>query len=212
MYTLEKVLKVKKDPITHVLFLDEAMKVSLQMAHYVSTAEHAVCQVLENKPSAIFWTALGRSLEKQTRDAAKSSTFLQQTLSTNYPKLLRLFHSFFAKIAVQTDTVYSQAQQSPETILVLRALSNFESLYLSRSSNRLNEAVGQAFAGGIRSPPGLTEGVNIARTVANELDSAKFDPLLVKNVAKYVVSSLDMFLSRVDALVRRTAAQLLIFR
>ncbi|KAH8093869.1 Golgi transport complex subunit 5-domain-containing protein [Cristinia sonorae] len=188
VYTLEKVLKVKKDPVTHVLFLDEAMK------------------VLENKPSAIFWTALGRSLEKQARDAAKSSTFLQQTLSTNYPKLLRLFHSFFAKIAVQTDTVYSQAQQSPETILVLRALSNFESLYLSRSSNRLNEAVGQAFAGGARSPPGVTEGVNLARTVANELDSAKFDPLLVKNVAKYVVSSMDMFLSRIDGLVSKERA------
>ena len=130
---------------------------------------HLARQVLENKPSAIFWSALGRSLEKQTRDASKSSTFLQQSLSTNYPKLLRLFHSFFAKIAVQTDTVYSSTQQSPETVLVLRALSNFESLYLSRSSNRLNEAVGQAFAGGARSPPGMAEGINIARTVANDL-------------------------------------------
>ncbi|TCD65087.1 hypothetical protein EIP91_003096 [Steccherinum ochraceum] len=188
VYTLEKVLRVKKDPVTHVLFLDEAMK------------------VLENKPSAIFWAALGRSLEKQARDAAKSSSFLQQTLSTNYPKFLRLFHSFFAKIAVQTDTVYSQNQQSPETVLVLRALSNFESLYLSRSSNRLNEAVGQAFAGGSRAPPNMTDGINVARTVANELDSAKFDPLLVKNVAKYVVSSLDMFLSRLDGEVSKERA------
>lgn len=84
---------------------------------------------------------------------------------------------------------------------MLRALSNFESLYLSRSANRLNEAVGQAFSGGAKSPPGINEGINIARTVANELDSARFDPLLVKNVAKYVVTSLDMFLSRVDNMV-----------
>jgi hypothetical protein len=39
------------------------------------------------------------------------STFLQQTLSTGYPKFLRLFHEFFAKIAVHTDTIYVHTQQ-----------------------------------------------------------------------------------------------------
>lgn len=84
---------------------------------------------------------------------------------------------------------------------MLRAISNFESLYLSRSSTKLNEAVGQAFAGGARAPPGTNEGVNIARTVVNELDSARFDPLLVRSLAKNAVSSLNMMLSRVDGLV-----------
>ena len=54
VYTLEKVLVVKKDAVTKVGFLDEAMK------------------VLENKPSTTFWAALGQSLEKQFREAAKS--------------------------------------------------------------------------------------------------------------------------------------------
>ncbi|EPS96257.1 hypothetical protein FOMPIDRAFT_1062295 [Fomitopsis schrenkii] len=183
VYALENVLKLKKDPMTHVVFIDEAMK------------------TLESKPSTFFWDALGRSLEKHAKDAAKGSSFLQQTLSSGYPRLLRLFHSFFAKIAVHTDTVYTQTYQSPETIIVLRALSNFESLYLSRSSNRLSEAVGQAFAGGPRSPPGLPEGVNIARVVANELDSAKFDPLLVRSVAQHVASALEMLVSRADGMV-----------
>ncbi|KAJ7668407.1 Golgi transport complex subunit 5-domain-containing protein [Mycena polygramma] len=185
VYTLEKVLKMKKDTVSQVVFLDEAMK------------------LLENKPSATFWASLGKSLEKHTRDSARGSTFLQQTLSTGYPRLLRLFHRFFSKIAVHTDTVYIQTYQSPETVLVLRALTNFESLYISRSSNKLNEAVAQAFSGGARSPPGMNEGINIARTVANELDSARFDPLLVKSVAKNVGTSLDMLLSRVDGLISR---------
>ncbi|KAJ7675112.1 Golgi transport complex subunit 5-domain-containing protein [Mycena rosella] len=185
VYTLEKVLKMKRDTISQVVFLDEAMK------------------LLENKPSATFWTALGKSLEKHTRDSARGSTFLQQTLSTGYPRLLRLFHQFFAKIAVHTDTIYIQTYQSPETVLILRALSNFESLYVSRSSNKLNEAVAQAFSGGARSPPGMNEGINIARTVANELDSARFDPLLVRSVAKNVGTCLNMLLSRVDGLISR---------
>ncbi|KAF9467272.1 Golgi transport complex subunit 5-domain-containing protein [Collybia nuda] len=182
VYVLEKVLKMKKDTTTQVVFLDEAMK------------------LLENKPSATFWTSLGRSLEKHARDSAKSSAFLQQTLSTRYPKLLRLFHEFFAKIAVHTDTMYSPTHQSPETILVLRGLANFESLYLSRSSNKLNESVAQAFSGGGRAPPGLNEAINISRSITNELDSARFDPLLVKSVAKNAISSLDMMLSRADSL------------
>lgn len=90
---------------------------------------------------------------------------------------------------------------SPETVLVLRSISNIESLYLSRSTNKLNEAVGQVFSGGARSPPGSNEGINVARAVANQLDAARFDPLLVKAVAKIVVSSLDMMLSRTENLV-----------
>ncbi|KAI0250159.1 hypothetical protein BJV78DRAFT_1362418 [Lactifluus subvellereus] len=115
-----------EDPISQIVFFDEAMK------------------VLESKPSTTFWAALARSLEKQTRDGAKNSTFLQQTLSSGYPKLLRLFHDFFSKIAAHTDTVYTQDRQSPETVLVLRdslrAFSTFEALYLSRTSNKMNES------------------------------------------------------------------------
>lgn len=188
VYTLEKVLKLKKDPVSQIVFLDEAMK------------------VLENKPSTTFWAALARALEKQTRDGAKNSTFLQQTLSSGYPKFLRLFHEFFSKIAVHTDTVYTQARQSPETVLVLRALSTFEALYLSRVSNKMNEVVGQAFQGGARAPPSSAEGTNVARTIANELDTAKFDPLLVQSVARNAKSSLDMLLARADGLVVRDRA------
>ncbi|KAG2043692.1 Golgi transport complex subunit 5-domain-containing protein [Suillus americanus] len=186
VYTLEKVLKLKKDPITQRSFLDDVMK---------------YLKVLENKPSSTFWTSLGRSLEKYARDAAKGSTFLQQTLSSGYPRLLRLFHEFFAKIAVHTDTIYTQSQQSPETVLVLRALSTFEALYLSRSTTRLNEAVSQAFAGGSRAPPGANEGVAIARVVMNELDSARFDPLLMLAVARNVGAALDGATMRAEGLI-----------
>ncbi|KAA1471874.1 hypothetical protein DENSPDRAFT_800169 [Dentipellis sp. KUC8613] len=185
VYTLEKVLKLKKDPVSQVAFLDEAMK------------------VLENRPSTTFWSSLSRSLEKQSRDAARSSTFLQQTLTSGYPRLLRLFHEFFSKISVYTETVYTQRQQSPDTVLILRALSSFEALYLSRTSNRFNESIGQAFQGGTRTPPSSTDAVNVTRTIANELDAAKFDPLLVRAVANHAKASLEMLMTRLDGLVAR---------
>ncbi|KAG8921026.1 hypothetical protein FRC01_000475 [Tulasnella sp. 417] len=188
IYTLEKVLKLKRDSASKVPFLEEALK------------------VLDSKPSSTFWMTAARCLETNAKESAKGSTFVQQTLSNGYPRLLRLFHDFFSKIGVHTDTVYSQSYQSPETVLTLRAISNFESLYLSRSSNRLTETVGSAMSGGIRVPPGMAEGVTLGRTVVSELDSARFDPLLVKAVAKNAATALDLFLGRVDTLIVRDRA------
>ena len=47
----------------------------------------------------------------------------------------------------------------------------------------------------------MAEGIAIWRTVANELDAAKFDPLLSKAVAKGVVTSLEQMISRWSNLV-----------
>ncbi|GAA5977892.1 hypothetical protein JCM10908_005134 [Rhodotorula pacifica] len=201
VYALEKVLKVKKDQVTQESFLDEALT------------------VLDNKPSALFWTSLTRALEVQTRETARTSAFVQSTLSTSYPRLLRLFQEFFSKIAVHTDTVYTLAQQSPETILTLRAIQPFESLYLTRSRNRLNEAVQSAFSlagsqagvaegggGGGGAVPTANGGLMLARAVVNELDAARFDPLLAKAVAKGSARAIDAFVSRAEALVARDHA------
>lgn len=86
--------------------------------------------------------------------------------------------------------------------MILKALTVFEQSYLQRSAIRLNEVVAQSVAGGARSPPAMGEGLSIARTAINELDAAKFDPLLVKAVAKNVNSSLELLLSRLDPLVK----------
>lgn len=52
-----------------------------------------------------------------------------------------------------------------------------------------------------KAPPGEREGIAIARVVTNELDTTKFDPLLVKSAARGVVKSLEMMCQRVDNLV-----------
>lgn len=50
----------------------------------------------------------------------------------------------------------------------------------------------------------MTEGITIGRAVANELDAAKFDPLLSKAVAKGMVTSLEHMISRWSNLVSFT--------
>lgn len=90
---------------------------------------------------------------------------------------------------------------SPETVLILKSVNAFESLYISRATNRMNETVAATVAGGTRSPPGANEGVTAARTLNNELDAARFDPLLVKAVARAFARAVDTFTSRTKALV-----------
>ncbi|GAA6054047.1 hypothetical protein JCM3770_001338 [Rhodotorula araucariae] len=193
VYALEKVLKLKKDQTTQTSFLDESMT------------------ALDNKPSALFWTTLAQAFESQARESARASSFIQTTLSTGYPRLLRLFQEFFSKIAVHTDTVYTLAQQSPETVLVLRAIQPFETLYLTRSTNRLTDAVSSAFSisssltssFSARPPsvPTANEGLTTARAIVNELDAARFDPLLAKSIAKGASRAVDTFVSRTEGLV-----------
>ncbi|KAI0250164.1 hypothetical protein BJV78DRAFT_1362419 [Lactifluus subvellereus] len=57
----------------------------------------------------------------------------------------------------------------------------------------MNESVGQAFQGGARTLPSSPEGMNVARTIANESDETKFDALLVRSVARFAKSSLDTY-------------------
>ena len=53
VYTLEKVLRLKRDTVTQVQFLDEVMK------------------TLDEKPSFTFWTTLAKAFEQQSKQAAQ---------------------------------------------------------------------------------------------------------------------------------------------
>lgn len=126
VYTLERVLEIKKDGNTGRSFLDESLK------------------VLGDRPSLIFWRTVADCLREEAvrgggefdkrreREDRKSreldlltfldncfvalastpaSSFIQQTLSNDYPKLLRILKEFFAKTSVYTYTVYEDSQQ-----------------------------------------------------------------------------------------------------
>lgn len=105
------------------------------------------------------------------------------------------------------DDEHHAETSSPEAVLVLRSVSTFETLYLTRSTSRMNEAVSSAVSSYLSArgnPPGPGEGVTIARTITNELDSARFDPLLVRTVARNASRVLDGLLAKVDGMVSRT--------
>jgi len=85
-------------------------------------------------------------------------------------------------------------------------VSTFEALYLTRSTARMTEAVTSAMSMYVSSrgvAPSAGEGVNIARIITNELDSARFDPLLVRTVARNAAKVLQGLKSRIDNYIVR---------
>ncbi len=76
----------------------------------------------------------------------------------------------------------------------------------------MNEAVSAAFTQYLSArgnPPGAGEGVTVARTITNELDSARFDPLLVRTVARNAGKVIEALVQKIDGMVRpeRTSSQ-----
>lgn len=81
-------------------------------------------------------------------------------------------------------------------------MSYIESHYIARSAGKINEAVGQfIISSSGKIPPGSAEGINIARIVVNEIDAARFDPLLERAVAKGATACLDNILAKLDGMV-----------
>lgn len=78
VYTLEKVLQQKKDTVTQTNFMDEAMKVMFRYPSFdtIPLIEEIILylQILESKPSTAFWSVLARTLERQCKEAARSSS------------------------------------------------------------------------------------------------------------------------------------------
>lgn len=152
VYSLEKVLELKKDALTHVSFLCEVAKV-LDATSLVS----------------YFWRVLSASFEKELKDATRVSSFLQTTFVGDYPKLLKLLHDFFLRVAMHNGTLLnSDYSQTPEYVIMLRSFSTFQTSFLTKSLQRMYDAVNSTFPsyGGLaRTPPGRNNVLNTTRII-----------------------------------------------
>jgi hypothetical protein len=179
VYTLERVLSLKTDQMTGTNYLEEAMS------------------VLGDRPSAIFWATLSKAVDTQSRHWTKSSSFLSQTFATSYPRLVRLFHDFFDKVAIYAETVsYTLSVQSPETLQMLAALGHLQDAYIARSRAKLDSFLASSFSP--QRAAGSQEGQTAARLVGEEIDRARFDPLLLASVIQMVQSWLTTLIKAVQ--------------
>ncbi|ORY97950.1 Golgi transport complex subunit 5-domain-containing protein [Syncephalastrum racemosum] len=115
VYELEKVLEVKKDPLTQVSFLEEVLK-TLDATSLVSR----------------FWRLLAVNFEKELKEATRASSFLRNTFVGEFPKLQRFLQDSLTRVAIHNGVSPQEFSQSPEYVIMQRSISAFEHSYRNK--------------------------------------------------------------------------------
>ncbi|KAH6921698.1 hypothetical protein HPB50_004116 [Hyalomma asiaticum] len=205
---LEQVLAKKKDPVTHVVFLQELQK-------------SGNGDILRN-----FWLSLAEVLSDELAKAAAGkqlpdfalygttaeSTFLRQAFEGEYPKLLSLFNGLWKRLdqiegqnpaggdGEPGARFLGQEDFKPEEALC-GTLAPLEKAYLSRSLSRLLDAINVALSGSSReSRPSQDDLDGILRAISSELRVASVDTRLCRMVAKNVAQAVHQLAARCEQL------------
>lgn len=207
---LQKVLIKKRDPVTHVCFIDEIIK--------------------DGHPDILytFWTNVTDTLSEDFHRAANASSFLKQAFEGEYPKLLRLYNDLWRRLQQynaslqgvltnssgteatidigSTETegqdlfTYGKQDYNPEKALK-DSLQPYEAAYLSKSLSRLFDPINLVFPMGGHNPPSNDELDSITRTISSELNVASFDQHLSLAVAKNAAKTVQLFCVKSEQLV-----------
>ncbi|KAM3832432.1 conserved oligomeric Golgi complex subunit 5 isoform 2-T2 [Vipera latastei] len=199
---LQKVLSKKRDPVTHVCFIDELAKDGHSDILYT------------------FWTAVTQTLASEFQKASETSMFLKQAFEGEYPKLLRLYNDFWKRLQQYSENIQRNVitNGSPEPLSELpqidddeqdifmrkkqdydpeKALKNslqpYEAAYLSKSLSRLFDPINLVFPPGGRNPPSADELDSIIKIIASELNVAAVDVNLSFAVSKNVAKTIQLF-------------------
>ncbi|XP_071153138.1 conserved oligomeric Golgi complex subunit 5-like isoform X1 [Mytilus edulis] len=194
---LQKVLVKKRDPVTHVGFIEELAK-----------HKDGNVNIMQN-----FWENITKMLTTEFHEATEGSTFIKQAFEGEYPKLLRLYNDLWkrlqqlnpkastnlADIVVHEDSIVDEDMFShksdkydPEKAL-RNTLCKFETAYLSRSLSRLFDPINLVFATGSMNPPTEQEVESIIKTISSELNVASVDTKLSITIAKNVAKTVQLF-------------------
>ncbi|TPX48251.1 hypothetical protein SeMB42_g00684 [Synchytrium endobioticum] len=184
VYLMDRVLSKKRDAVSHVLFIEEVVK------------------EMDGNIVKYFWHQFSTLLDKEMRMAMKGSPYLQQSLQLGYPRLLRLFQDFFARINM-TCGIESSIFSSTQAI---KTLSSFESAYMQRSLARMIEPINLALpdrgaiAPGPRQPPSKDDVDKLVRIISRELEVVKFDKALLLLIARNASKAINTYTVRCENL------------
>uniref|UniRef100_A0A667ZV87 Conserved oligomeric Golgi complex subunit 5 n=1 Tax=Myripristis murdjan TaxID=586833 RepID=A0A667ZV87_9TELE len=207
---LQKVLTKKRDPVTHVCFIDEIIK----------DGQHDILYT--------FWTDVTNTLSEEFHKATEASSFLKQAVEGEYPKLLRLYNELWRRLqqysaslqgaltssagmdssldvsTTETDGqdlfTHTKQDYNPEKALK-DSLQPYEAAYLSKSLSRLFDPINLVFPMGGRNPPSNDELDSIIKTISSELNVASVDPNLTLAVAKNAAKTVQLFCVKSEQLL-----------
>ncbi|XP_054582614.1 conserved oligomeric Golgi complex subunit 5 isoform X2 [Eptesicus fuscus] len=199
---LQKILAKKRDPVSHICFIDEIVKDGQSEILYT------------------FWNSVTQALYSQFQVATNSSMFLKQAFEGEYPKLLRLYNDLWKRLQQYSQNIQGKFNASGTTDLCVdlqhmeddtqdifipkkpdydpeKALKDsiqpYEAAYLSKSLSRLFDPINLVFPPGGRNPPSSDELEGIIKTIASELNVAAVDANLTLAVSKNVAKTIQLY-------------------
>lgn len=179
---LQRVLAKKRDPISHVVFLDE------------------VVQPGDAMPVERVWEAVVRALTAQLKGAFTASSFAKETFVGAFPRLLALFQGLLDRLAHETGVKGVPPAVAPEhRAALLAALEPFQAAFLGQSLTRLTDVVGALFPAGSRGAvPGGDAALRIVSRIGEEVEAVRADTHLTLLVLQGVNTALQLLAERAE--------------
>ncbi|KAJ7543428.1 hypothetical protein O6H91_09G038000 [Diphasiastrum complanatum] len=176
VWHLQRVLFKKRDPISHVVFLDE---------------------VVQNDDPMLterVWEALVKSFASQMKSALTASSFVKETFVLSYPKLLAMVTGLLERIIRDTDVKgVLPAIKVEDGDHLIAALEPFQTAYLAQVLNRLSELVHAMFPVAIRgSIPSQEQISKLIVRIQEEIETVKQNGRLTLYVVREIGKILQL--------------------
>ncbi|KAL3159741.1 hypothetical protein ABBQ38_010147 [Trebouxia sp. C0009 RCD-2024] len=183
IWHVQRVLAKKRDPLTHVLFIDECLDEDSPL------------------PSEQIWASLTGPLREGLATAAApvKGGFVREALTSHYPRLAALLEETFQRILQDTNVKGVAAAVTPEQQAeLLDAAAPFQNAYLGASLTRMSDAVTAAFPGTSRT---LTSSAELQKCIARMHDEVRMvadSPRLSALIAKTVGKALQLMAEKAE--------------
>ncbi|CAI7750373.1 unnamed protein product [Closterium sp. NIES-54] len=217
---LQRVMAKKRDPISHVVFLDD------------------VLQAGDALPTERVWEALLRAFSSQLRATFTASSFVKETFVSAYPRLLASLESFLDRLQADTDVrvlggggggaggggaggggfglgavgggavAGSWANGGTPAVIsvehraqMMAALEPFQAAYLALSLSRMTDPINTmmpAAGGGRGGVPGPEGGVRLIKRMEEEVEAVKGNGRLLRLVLANAGKALQLLAERCE--------------
>ena len=162
---------------------------------------------------AASWSRTTATVQDCLATAQARSNFVRQTLEGEYPKLVKLYTEFWAKLQ-STGAQYTESNQSEAVVTeeidrgLRESFGQFERASLARSLSRLFDPINLMF-GGSAGLPSSNEAANIFTVMASELRIARTEARLLDSVTNNVCKAVSLFCQKCEACVDAEASQVI---
>ncbi|XP_068655143.1 conserved oligomeric Golgi complex subunit 5-like [Aristolochia californica] len=182
VWHLQRVLAKKRDPFTHVLFLD------------------VVLQEGDSTLTDRVWEALVKSFASQLKSAFTASSFVKEIFTLGYPKLFSTIENLLERISCDTDVKgVPPAISSEGKDQMLSALNIFQIAFLSHCWGHLSELVNNVFPVSSRgSIPSKEQISRVIVRIQEEIEAVKLNAHLTLLVLREISKILNLLAERAE--------------